>query len=312
MKKTAVLLIGFGGPRSLGEVRPFLETIVGGSNIPPERVEEVYRHYELIGGVSPFNTITEGQKAALEKVLLAKGASMPVAAAYRHSFPTFQDAFEGFKKFGTEEVIGFVLASFRSFVSREWYYEKVEEGRRLAGAENIQIRYTDAFDHDPLYLSAQSRRVEDIWSHWSASEKDSSLVIFTAHSIPLPMCEQSTGENEARCYGFQFEEACKVITGELGIRHWTYCYQSQSGSPRQQWLSPDIKEVLRGLDTKKVKRVLLVPVGFLCDNVEVIYDLDHEAKAVAMERGIQYFRAGTVGDHPLFIEMMAERCRRSY
>lgn len=307
MKKTAVLLIGFGGPTRLEEVRPFLHSIVGDSNVPPARVEEVYRHYELVGGSSPFNAITEKQKKALEASLRSKGVDWPVGVAYRHSSPSFRDAFESFKRFGVEEVVGLVLASFRSFVSREWYHQKVEEGRAAAGASSIGVRYTSPFDGDPLYLEAQRERIEEVWSRWSAEERRGARVIFTAHSIPSSMCEQSCAENENRCYGFQFDEASGRIARELGLEDWTTCYQSQSGSPRQMWLGPDVKEAIRALDPEKTRRVLVVPVGFLCDNVEVIYDLDIEARAAAETRGISYFRAGTVGEHPRFVEMMAEK-----
>jgi protoporphyrin/coproporphyrin ferrochelatase len=307
MKKTAVLLIGFGGPERLEEVRPFLKSIVGDSRVPDVRIEEVYRHYEAVGGRSPFNDITERQKRALEAKLKAGGLSVPIGVAYRHSSPSFQDAFETFGRFGVESVIGLVLASFRSFVSREWYYEKLEEGKKLAGAASMPVRYTSPFDVDPLYLRAQTERVRELWDKWTPDEKKATLAIFTAHSIPVSMCQQSCGENENRCYGYQFRQASALIAGSLGIRNWTYCYQSQSGKPGDTWLDPDVKLVIRGIDTARYKRVLLVPVGFLCDNVEVIYDLDHEAKAVAESRGLAYARAATVGDHPLFIEMMANR-----
>jgi ferrochelatase len=310
-RKTAALLIGFGGPTSLEEVRPFLASIVGDSKVPSQRVEEVYRHYELIGGVSPFNAITEKQKSALEQELKARGLPLPVGVAYRHSTPSFRDAFETFRKFGVERVVGLVLASFRSFVSREWYYEKLEEGRRLALAGAIEVRYTAPFDQDARYLRAQRERMEEVLSAWTEEEKRRTSVIFTAHAIPSFMCERSCGENENRCYGFQFYEACRSIARDLGLRPWTLCYQSQSGSPREKWLGPDVKEVIRALDPKKTPRLLVVPVGFLCDNVEVIYDLDREARAVAESGGFAYFRAGTVGDHPLFIEMMADKIKEA-
>lgn len=305
--KTAILLIGFGGPTRPEEVRPFLKSIVGDSRVPDARLDEVARHYEVIGGKSPFNEITWQQKEALEANLRSKDVPLPVGVAYRHSTPSFQDAFESFRRFGTERVIGLVLASFRSFVSREWYYEKLEDGRRLAGAESITVRYTAPFDNDPLYLRAQRERMDEVWSDWTPAQKRETFVIFTAHSIPTVMCERSTGENERRCYGHQFYEACRRIAGEVGLRDWAHCYQSQSGRPGDSWLGPDVKEVIRGLDAGKAKRLLLVPLGFLCDNVEVIYDLDCEAKETARQMGLEYFRAGTVSDHPLFIEMMANR-----
>ncbi len=304
IQKTAVLLIGFGGPRKLDEVQPFLESIVGTARMPGARIKEVYHHYEVIGGASPFNAITDKQKAALEASLKSKGYPMSVGVAYRHSIPTFQDAFESFKKFGVEKVVGFVLASFRSFVSREWYYEKAEEGRKAALAENVSVVYTEPFESNPAYFLAQEERIKEVWSSWSQNEKDQTQIIFTAHSIPTSMCQQSTPQNENRCYGYQFSEACEEIARKLKIKNWTYCYQSRS-TPRDLWLEPDVNDVIKALPPS-LKNVLLVPLGFLCDNVEVIYDLDIEAKATAEGKGLKYHRAGTVSDHPIFIEMMAE------
>ena len=304
-KKTAALLIGFGGPTGPEEVQPFLQSILEGGQIPEPRLREVARHYDRLGGVSPFNTITYGQKAVLERYLRSKGMSLPVGVGFRHSKPTFQDAFESFKKFGVQRVVGFVLASFRSFVSLQWYHQKVFQGRSLAGADSIEVEFTTPFDQNPLYLQAQLERVQEVWGSWSSRDKTSTFVIYTAHSIPSSMCEQSCRENQGQCYGSQFYAAAASISGGLKLgKNWAFAYQSRSGNPRDRWLEPDVKDVMRGLDTKKFKRVLLVPVGFLCDNVEVIYDLDVEAKACCESLGLGYFRALTVSDHPKFIEMM--------
>jgi len=305
-QKTAVLLIGFGGPTRPEEVKPFLMSVVGGMKVPPERLAEVLRHYEVIGGVSPFNAITQRQKNALEAFLLSKGISIPVSAAYRHSTPSFKDAFESYKHFGVERVIGFILASFRSSVSFKRYVDRVEEGRREAGADTVIVEYTEPFFHDELYLNAQAERINEIWGTWTPEKKAATEMIFTAHSIPTAICEASCGENDFRCYGYQFHEAARHISSEIGAKNWRVAYQSRSGNPHDPWLEPDIKDTIGTLNTKKVRNVLVVPVGFLCDNAEVIYDLDHEAKAVAEDRGLGYYRAGTVSDHPIFIEMIAK------
>ncbi len=306
-KKTAVLLIGFGGPRNLEEVRPFLASIVDGAKIPEARLQDVYHHYEVIGGKSYFNEITEKQQKALRDLLRSQGHDMPVGVAYRHSTPNFTDAFEQFKKLGVEHVIGFVLASFRSFVSQEWYHEKVAHGRKQAEAENITVEYTRPFDADPLYVQAQAERVKETWVGWSDADKQATQLVFTAHSIPSTMCESSCGQNQDRCYGYQFSRASRAVAKTLQHSQMTVCYQSRSGNPRDPWLDPDVNDKIRSLDRAKIKKVLLVPVGFLCDNVEVVYDLDHQAKKTSEDLGLQYHRAGTVSTHPLFIEMMAQR-----
>lgn len=307
-KKTAALLIGFGGPTRPGEVKPFLQGILEGAKISEQRLREVERHYEAIGGVSPFNAITNRQKEALEFYFKSLGMSLPVGVAFRHSTPTFLDAFQTFEKFGIQKVVGFVLISFRSFVSLGRYHEKVEQGRTLADAGRVDVCYTDSFDQSPLYFEAQAERVREAWGSWSAQEKASTFVIYTAHSIPVTMCEQSCRENQMRCYAFQFYEAARSVSERMNLgKNWTFAYQSRSGNPQDLWLEPGVLDVIRRLDIKKFKRVLCVPLGFLCDNVEVIYDLDIEAKQCCEKQGLQYFRASTVSDHPKFIKMMAQQ-----
>ena len=303
MKKTAVLLIGFGGPRNLEEVRPFLASVTGGTQIPEARIAEVFHHYELIGGKSRFNEVTELQRAALEHELRSRGQSLAVGAAYRHSTPSFQDAFEQFKRFGVEKVVGVVLASFQSFASRGKYLEKVGEGRKKAEAENIELTYAASFDSEPLYFEAQAERIREAW----AGPSKEMAVLFTAHSIPSMMCEKSASENEGPCYGWQFHQASSRIAEMLDIPRWQSCFQSRSGNPKEPWLEPDVAQVIQKLEKPSCKSVLLVPVGFLCDNVEVIYDLDFEAKRAAEGRGLLYRRAGTVSDHPKFIKLLAEK-----
>ncbi len=307
MKKTAVLLIGFGGPRSLEEVRPFLASVTGGTNIPEARIQEVYHHYELIGGKSKFNEVTELQRTALEKELRARGQDLSVGAAYRHSTPSFKDAFEQFKRFGVERVICVVLSSFRSFASRGKYLEHIKQAAGQAQAASIEVVYTSPFELDPSYIGAQTDRVREIWNLFSDARKKQTRVFFTAHSIPSAMDDKSAAENGGMSYSAQFEQASGRIGGFLGLPRWEVCYQSRSGSPKEPWLGPDISEVITKLHPDAGKGVLLVPVGFLCDNVEVVYDLDHEAKKAAEGRGLDYRRAGTVGDHPKFIKMLADK-----
>lgn len=305
---TAVLLIGFGGPSKPEELRPFLQSVVHGTNIPEERLRKVEKNYERIGGISPFNRITYGQKAALEQYLKSRHIALPVDVAFRHSKPSFQDAFEAFRKSGVRKVVGFVLASFRSFASQQKYREKMSEGRTLAGAEGIEIVYTEPFDGEALFLEAQAQRVRELYKSWPSGEQRSTFFVYTAHSIPLSMCEQSSLENHRRCYGFQFYEAARGVSSRLGLKNnWDISYQSRSGDPRDFWLTPDVKERIHAIDRKKYDGVTLIPLGFLCDNVEVIYDLDVEAKEFCLSLGLEYKRAATVTDHPQFIEMMAVR-----
>jgi len=307
MKKTAVLLIGFGGPRNLDEVRPFLASVTGGTNIPEARIQEVYHHYELIGGKSLFNEVTERQRSALEKELRSRGIELAVGAAYRHSTPSFKDAFEQFKRFGVERVLCVVLSSFRSFASRGKYLENIALAQSQAQAGNLEIVHTSSFELDPSYIGAQTDRVREIWNLFSNDRKKQTRVFFTSHSIPTAMDDKSAAENGGMSYSGQFESASAKIAGFLGLPRWEVCYQSRSGNPKEPWLGPDVCEVITKLHPDAGKGVLLVPVGFLCDNVEVVYDLDYEARKAAEGRGLDYRRAGTVSDHPKFIKMLADK-----
>ncbi len=293
--KTAALLIGFGGPQGLEEVRPFLQSVLEGVPVPPARVAEVAHHYEIFNGRSPYNEVSFRQKQALERWFASQKIAMPVEVGFRHSSPSFRDAFETFKKQGVTKVIGFILASFRSYSSFEKYQLKIAEAQKAAAAEDIRIEYTESFAADPLYFEAQAEQVRAV-----RADRDGTCVLFCAHSIPVPMSDKSG-------YASQFEHAAASIASLLGIEHWRTAYQSRSGNPRDPWLEPDVKEVIAGLDRNRFGSALLVPVGFLCDNVEVLYDLDVEAKQACEAAGLRYLRASTVTDHPKFIEAMGLR-----
>ena len=289
------------------EVRPFLESVLEGIRIPQERFDEVLHHYEIFGGVSSYNVVTSRQQKALESWLAAQGASLPVNVGFRHCQPSFREVFENFKKNDIKKVIGFVLASFRSSSSFEKYRSRIEEARRQAGADDILVTFTDSFASDTSYLEAQADEIRKVLRNFSAEEKRSTYFLFSAHSIPVAMSEKSAVDHGAS-YASQFLAAAGTIAGFLDLgNNWSAAYQSRSGNPRDPWLEPDVRDVIRGLDKKKFKRVMLIPVGFLCDNMEVVYDLDTEAKQVSEESSFGYFRASTVADHPKFVEMMGRQ-----
>ncbi len=290
----AVMLIGFGGPEKPGEARAFLESVLRGVKIPQARFEEVLHHYDMVGGVSPYNSITYNQKEALEKELSGRGIKLPVFVGFRHSSPSLADTLREMKKQGIQKVIGFVLASLRSQASFEKYIERIEEAKKEVGAEEIEFVYTEPFHENPLFIEAQ---VAEVLNAGSRSGK--THFIFSAHSIPLPMAQASG-------YDKQFEKMSELIAQKIGISEWSVAYQSRSGNPRDPWLEPSVESVIQGLDPQKYKNVLLVSSGFLCDNVEVIYDLDIECRNLCQKQGLGYFRAKTVTAHPQFIRLVAD------
>lgn len=298
MSEVAVLLIGFGGPTGPQEIRPFLDSVLEGVTIPPARYEEVVHHYEAVGGSSPYNAITLRQKNALEAELKKRGTPIQVHAGFRHSSPSFADIFKEFKKNDIRRVIGFVLSSLRSYPSFEKYCERVERGRHEADAGGIEIVYTDSFHQHSLFIEAQADKIRKKLESVPLEPKKT-YYLFSAHSIPEKW-DQESG------YALQFKKTSERIAKKLGLENWSVCYQSRSGDPKDRWLTPDVGEAIAAIDQKRFSHVAVTPSGFLCDNVEVLFDIDIEAKQKALEHGLQFIRPETVMDHPSFIRLMAE------
>ncbi|MGD1027436.1 ferrochelatase [Candidatus Binatus soli] len=291
----AVLMIGFGGPTRADQVRPFLDGMLRGRPIPRERYEEVVRHYDLLGGRSPYNDLTMRQAAALREQLAKKGACVPVAVGMRNWEPYVADSVRALADGGSRRVLGFIMAAHRSEASFERYQATVNDACAALSEAAPQFVYPQPWHDHPLFIAAVASRTREAYTRLDEQERSRARLIFTAHSIPLAMAQ-------AGPYVGQLTQSARMIAAELGIGTWQFAYQSRSGSPREAWLEPDIKDTLRSLDAKAA---VVVPIGFLCDHVEVLYDLDIEAAQIAREAGIRMERAPTVGDHPLFIEMMA-------
>jgi protoporphyrin/coproporphyrin ferrochelatase len=295
----AVILIGFGGPRSAAEVRPFLDRVTAGRPIPRERYEEVVHHYEAIGGRSPFNEITERQAVAVRERLARQRVKIPVVVGMRNTPPWLDDALGELALGGVRRALGFVLAAHRCEASFDRYLRNVEEARERVGPAAPVVDYVSEWHAHPLFTEAAADRVADALAHLEPAARDRARLIFSAHSIPAAMAAASP-------YVEQLRESARLITEHLGMREWTLAFQSRSGSPRDPWLEPDVCDVLRGL---KGQAAVVAPIGFICDHVEVLYDLDVEAARVAREAGVTMVRAATVGEHPRFIEMIAEFIR---
>ena len=297
-KKTAVLLAGFGGPETPAEVRPFIQSVAQGAHIPPERLEIVVGHYEKIGGRSRYNEITVKQHDALEALFKKKNLTIEVSVGFLHSHPSFTQVFSEMKKNGIERVLVFVLSAYRSYPSFERYHERLEDARRAVGAETMELQYSAPFHDHPLFIGAVSDRIAEIIKNIPPEELSKTHFIFTAHSIPVDWAKNSD-------YDEEFNESAALAAKKMKLESWDIVYQSRSGPPNYPWLEPDINDAIRGLPRGKWKRVALVPIGFLSDNAEVLYDLDIKAQKTAAECGLRYSRALTVMDHPSFIEMIA-------
>jgi protoporphyrin/coproporphyrin ferrochelatase len=294
-KCDAVLMIGFGGPTRADEVRPFLDNVLRGRPVPRERYEEVVHHYDRLGGASPYNDLTMRQAAALRAQLEKENVRVLIAVGMRNWTPHIVDSLRSLAEGGARRVLGFILAAHRSEASFERYQANVNEARAALGEDAPEVVYPQPWHDHRLFVGAVASRTREALSRLDFPVRSRARLIFTAHSIPVAMAQ-------AGPYVEQLRQSARMVANDVGINTWQFAYQSRSGNPREPWLEPDIKDALRNLDSKIV---VVVPIGFLCDHVEVLYDLDIEAAQVARDAGIRMERAPTVGDHPLFIEMMA-------
>jgi protoporphyrin/coproporphyrin ferrochelatase len=296
-KCDAVLMIGFGGPTRADEVRPFLDNVLRGRPVPRERYEEVVHHYDLLGGRSPYNDHTMRQATALREALAKDGARVPVAVGMRSWHPYIADSMRALADGpqGARRLLGFIMAAHRSEASFERYQASVNDACAAMGEAAPAVVYPQTWHDHPLFIAAMAARAREAYERFDLPERSRTRLIFTAHSIPLAMAQ-------AGPYVEQLTQSARLVAAALGIDTWQFAYQSRSGNPREPWLEPDIKETIRSLDAKAA---VVVPLGFLCDHVEVLYDLDIEAAQIARAAGIRMERAPTLGDHPLFIEMMA-------
>jgi ferrochelatase len=295
----AVLLIAFGGPTRPEEIRPFLENVARGRRIPPERLEVVAHHYELIGGRSPLNEITFRQAGALEKALRAAGLPLPVYVGMRNWTPYLHETLQAMAADGCRRAIGIILSAQQSEASWERYMADVAAARERVGGNAPEIEFADEWHAHPGFIEAVADNVRAALSLLPAAHRDAAPLVFTAHSIP------TAAANEVP-YVAQVTAGARLVADKVGHRRWMIAYQSRSGGPRDPWLEPDICNVVRELAAAGARDVVVEPIGFVCDHAEVLYDLDIEARQVAEEVGMSFVRAAAVNDHPAFIRMLAD------
>jgi ferrochelatase len=299
----AVLLIAFGGPTALHEVRPFLANVTRGRPIPPERLEAVVHHYELIGGGSPLNELTLRQARALEAELHAHGPALPVYVGMRNWTPYLHETLQRMGAHGVRRAIGVIMSAQQNEAGWGRYQRDVARAQAQVGAAAPPVDYVGEWHAHPLFIAAMSANVRAALEHVPAHRRPATPIVFTAHSIPTAMAAGSP-------YVEQVTEGARLVAEQVEHPSWSIAYQSRSGSPREPWLEPDICEVIRQSARDGVRDLVVAPIGFVCDHVEVLYDLDIEARQVAADAGINLVRGATVNDHPLFIRMLADVVRR--
>jgi ferrochelatase len=295
----AILLLSFGGPTSPEQIRPFLARVLAGHPVPPARVEEVVRHYEAVGGRSPLKDLTFLQSHALEKILEQLGLSLPIYVGMRHSPPFIAETLDQMAGDGIKRALGIILSSHRTEASWERYQQSVAEARGKIGANAPHVDYCSGWHNHPLFIQAWEELIEEEMDKLAPAERANAALIFTAHSVPLAMAANSP-------YRAQLQESCALVAARLDHARWSLAYQSRSGSPREPWLEPDVSTALRDIAAEGAKQVVVAPIGFVSDHVEVLYDLDIEAKQKADTLGLKFSRASAPNDHPTFIRMMAD------
>jgi protoporphyrin/coproporphyrin ferrochelatase len=280
MKYDALLLVSFGGPEATDEVIPFLENVLRGRNVPRERMLEVAEHYYHFGGKSPINDQNRALIAALREVL-----PIPVYWGNRNWHPFLADALREMRSDGVERALALVTSAFSSYSGCRQYREDVQKAQQEVGQGAPQVDKIRQFYNHSGFIGAMKDRVAQ-----ALRQLPGARLVFTAHSIPMSMAATSRYERQLR-------EACALV-GEGPL-----VFQSRSGAPGQPWLEPDINDWLR---ENRPEKVAIVPIGFISDHMEVLYDLDTEARATCDELGIAMVRAGTAGTHPLFIAMIKD------
>lgn len=280
------------------DVRPFLANVLRGRPVPPERIEEVVHHYEVIGGRSPLNELTFRQADALRALLDRDGPRLPVYVGMRNWDPYLRDTLAGMQRDGVRRAVGVILAAQQSEASWGRYQRDVEAARAELNGAAPDVDYAAGWHSHPLFIDAAAAQARAALTAIPPERRDAAALIFTAHSIPTALADASP-------YEAQLREGAALVAGRLGFARHAVAYQSRSGNPQEPWLGPDIAETVRGQAQGGARDLLVVPLGFVCDHVEVLYDLDVEAKRAADAAGVRFLRAPAVNDHPSFIRMLA-------
>ena len=311
MNYDAILVVSFGGPEFRDDVIPFLENVLRGRNVPRERMLEVAEHYYHFGGKSPINQQTRELIAALEAELAHNGPQLPVYWGNRNWYPLLPDTLREMKQQGVRRALAFVTSAFSSYSGCRQYREDIARAREAVGAGAPEVDKLRAFFNHPRFIEATVERVREAlrqlavmgqWTGWTGEERVPTQVqvIYTAHSVPISMAETSD-------YVQQLEEVRRLVSERLDVSNDALVYQSRSGPPGQPWLDPDVLGQLREVKTSnRASAVVLAPISFVSDHMEVLYDLDVEARQLCDSLGLPMTRAKTVGVHPQFVAMIRE------
>jgi protoporphyrin/coproporphyrin ferrochelatase len=300
MNYDAILVVSFGGPESKDEVIPFLENVLRGRNVPRERMLAVAEHYYYFEGRSPINQQTRELIAALEVEFERNGPRLPIYWGNRNWHPLLPETLRQMKQDGVRRALAFVTSAYSSYSGCRQYREDIARAQSEAGAGAPEVEKLRAFFNHPAFIEATVERVRDARGDIPADARENVQIVYTAHSIPVSMADGCDYVN-------QLEEVRRLVSGALAYQNDSLVYQSRSGAPGQPWLEPDILDYLREVKAGNLaSAVILAPIGFISDHMEVLYDLDVEARQLCDSLGLAMARAKTVGVHPKFVGMIRE------
>jgi ferrochelatase len=295
----AILVVSFGGPEGPDDVMPFLENVTRGRDVPRERLESVARHYGLFGGISPLNAQNRALIGSLRAELDRRGIRLPIYFGNRNWHPLLADTLHEMAADGIERALALFTSAYSSYSSCRQYRENIYEAQLAVGDRAPEVLPLRAFYNHPGFIEANADRLRQALAKLPASRRDEAHVAFTAHSIPLAMA-RSCG------YEAQLEETARLVAEATGAERYALVYQSRSGPPQVPWLGPDICDHLRVLHERGARAAVVAPIGFLSDHIEILYDLDVEAREVAGVLGLDLVRAETVGTHPAFVAAVCD------
>jgi ferrochelatase len=297
----AILVVGFGGPERGEDVMPFLENVTRGRSVPRERLLEVAAHYEHLGGKSPINGQVRALIGALHSELEGHGLPLPIFWGNRNWQPMLEDTLAQMTSCGVRRALAVVLAAYSSYSGCRQYREDIERAQAAAGKGAPQVDKVRPFYDHPDFIGANVERVCEALASLTCDRRSAAHLAFTAHSIPVAMARTCEYER-------QLSETCRLVAEGVGVAatQWSLVYQSRSGPPGDAWLGPDILDHLGDMHRLGTRDVVIHPIGFLSDHVEVLYDLDQEARRVSANLGLAMLRSSTVGIHPRFVLMLRQ------
>lgn len=297
----ALLIVSFGGPEKREDVIPFLENVLRGKPVPRERLLEVADHYYHFGGVSPINSQVRDLIAALQVELARAGVTLSIYWGNRNWHPLLTDTLRQMADHGIKRALAFFTSAYSSYSGCRQYRENIQQAQSEVGPNAPAVDKVRVFYNHPDFIAANVDRVRAALRRLPEANRETAAIAFTAHSIPHSMADHCN-------YVAQLTETCRLIADELKLspERWKLVYQSRSGRPSDPWLEPDILDHIRTLNSSRQTSLVIAPIGFLSDHIEILFDLDEQARELCDELGIAMARSGTVGTHPRFVMMVRE------